>query len=120
MMQLKTRGNWLRRYFSHDWKVSMNSRELVALGLPQDCVADAFDALKASGLIAKSADAAQRIGEVLAEVDPKNWTTINVIKPGGKKPKERAHDTEACGPRFWIEGEGCFGGGARATDRERN
>jgi hypothetical protein len=23
---------------------------------------------------------------VSSEVDPKNWTTINVIKPGGKKP----------------------------------
>jgi hypothetical protein len=24
--------------------------------------------------------------QLTSEVDPKNWTTINVIKPGGKKP----------------------------------
>src|SRR5262245_47676314 len=47
----------------------MNARELVALGLPQECVAAAFDALKASGLIAQSGDAAQRIGELLAAPD---------------------------------------------------
>jgi tRNA-splicing ligase RtcB (3'-phosphate/5'-hydroxy nucleic acid ligase) len=44
----------------------MNARELVALGLPQECVGVAFDALKVSGLIAQPAEAAQRIGEILA------------------------------------------------------
>lgn len=45
----------------------MNARELVALGLPQECVAVAYDALKASGLISQPADAAQRIGDILAK-----------------------------------------------------
>lgn len=37
------------------------------MGLPQECVAVAFDALKASGLIAQPADASRRIGEILAQ-----------------------------------------------------
>src|SRR5260221_13284678 len=49
----------------------MNARELVALGLPQECVAVAYDSLKASGLISQPADAAHRIGEILAK--PENF-----------------------------------------------
>ena len=44
----------------------MNSRDLVALGLPQECAGIAIDALKASGLISKPDQATQRIGEVVA------------------------------------------------------
>lgn len=44
----------------------MNARKLVALGLPQECVGVAFEALKASGLVSQRAEATQRIGEVLA------------------------------------------------------
>jgi tRNA-splicing ligase RtcB (3'-phosphate/5'-hydroxy nucleic acid ligase) len=44
----------------------MNSRDLVALGLPQECVGVAIDALKSSGLISKPIAAAQRIGEIVA------------------------------------------------------
>ena len=44
----------------------MNSRDLVALGLPQECVGIAIDALKSNGLISKPAEATQRIGEIVA------------------------------------------------------
>jgi tRNA-splicing ligase RtcB (3'-phosphate/5'-hydroxy nucleic acid ligase) len=45
----------------------MNARELVALGLPQECVAVAYESLKASGLISQPAEATQRISEILAK-----------------------------------------------------
>ncbi len=45
----------------------MNSRELVAIGLPQECVGLAFDALKASGLIANPAEGMRRIGEIVEQ-----------------------------------------------------
>jgi len=44
----------------------MNARELVALGLPHECVGVAFDSLKASGLISKPAEEMRRIAEILA------------------------------------------------------
>jgi tRNA-splicing ligase RtcB len=44
----------------------MNPRDLVAMGIPQDCLGIAIDALKASGLISQPANAAQRIGELVA------------------------------------------------------
>ena len=50
----------------------MNSRELVVLGLPQECVGAAINALKSSGLISKPAEAAQRIGEIVAH--PEGFT----------------------------------------------
>src|ERR1700730_7259045 len=45
----------------------MNARELVALGLPQECVGIAFEVLKANGLISQPAEAMQRIAEILAK-----------------------------------------------------
>ncbi len=50
----------------------MNARELVALGLPQECVGVAYDALKASGLISNPAEALRRIAELLAA--PESFT----------------------------------------------
>jgi tRNA-splicing ligase RtcB len=44
----------------------MNTRELVALGLPQGCVGIAYDALKASGLISMPAEASRRLTKLLA------------------------------------------------------
>ena len=43
----------------------MNARDLVGLGLPQQCVGVAFEALKASGLISHPAEAARRIAELI-------------------------------------------------------
>jgi hypothetical protein len=51
----------------------MNARELVALGLPQECVGVAYEALKASGLISQPGEATLRIGDVLA--GPENFAT---------------------------------------------
>jgi hypothetical protein len=51
----------------------MNARELVALGLPQECAGVAYEALKASGRISQPTEATLRIGEVLAE--PEDFAT---------------------------------------------
>jgi tRNA-splicing ligase RtcB len=45
----------------------MNARELVASGIPQDSVSLAFDALKASGLIAQPTEAMERISNLVQE-----------------------------------------------------
>src|SRR4051812_48655968 len=50
----------------------MHARELVALGLPQECVTVAYDALKANGLISNPAAAMRRIAELLAA--PESFT----------------------------------------------
>lgn len=47
----------------------MNARDMVGLGMPQECVGVAYEALKASGLIAHPTEAAQRLGELLAAPD---------------------------------------------------
>lgn len=43
----------------------MKHKDLIALGLPQDCVLTAIEALKASGLIQKPQEARDRIAEML-------------------------------------------------------
>jgi tRNA-splicing ligase RtcB len=48
---------------------TMNARELVANGLPQECVGIAFDSLKASGLIANPVEAMRRIVEIAERPD---------------------------------------------------
>lgn len=59
----------------------MNARELGALGIPQDCVGIAFDALKASGLISQPAEATQRIGELAAIQRPSSLIRTSATWP---------------------------------------
>ena len=47
----------------------MKAFELVATGLPQECIGGAYDALKTSGLIADPAQAKLRISEIVARPD---------------------------------------------------
>jgi hypothetical protein len=68
----------------------MNARELVALGIPQDCVGIAFDALQGSSLISQQVDATQRIGELLVSPEaftarPELWR-IGQVRDLGARP----------------------------------
>ena len=80
----------------------MNTRELVALGLPQECVTNAYDALKASGLIGQPTEASRRITELVAAPDKftgdRHFATLANSVLAARAQFEEAKETWARNP----------------------